>query len=78
MYIVGIDIAKRFHEAAIIDRNGNVVVKRIKFANSHAGFVKLMEAVRKLDAPVDSEWKPLGITGYHFMLTFAKQGKQFT
>ena len=29
MYIVGIDIAKRFHEAAIIDRAGNVVVKRI-------------------------------------------------
>ena len=50
MYIVGIDIAKRFHEAAIIDRAGNVVVKRIRFANSHAGFVKLMDAVRKLDA----------------------------
>ena len=50
MYIVGIDIAKRFHEAAIIDRNGNVVVKRIRFANSHAGFLKLMNEVRKLDA----------------------------
>ena len=53
MYIVGIDIAKRFHEAAIIDRAGKIVVKRIKFANSHAGFVKLMDAVRKLDAPAE-------------------------
>lgn len=49
MYIVGIDIVKRFHETAIIDSSGKVIVKRIKFANSHAGFVKLMDAVRKLD-----------------------------
>lgn len=49
MYIVGIDIAKRFHEATIIDRKGNVAVKQICFANSHAGFLKLMDAVRKLD-----------------------------
>ena len=53
MYIVGIDIAKRFHEAAIIDRAGKVIVKRIRFANSHSGFLKLMEAVRKLDAPAE-------------------------
>lgn len=53
MYIVGIDIAKRFHEAAIIDRAGKVIVKRIRFANSHAGFIKLMEAIRKLDAPAE-------------------------
>ncbi|MBQ7454119.1 MAG: transposase, partial [Selenomonadaceae bacterium] len=53
MYIVGIDIAKRFQEAAIIDKAGNVVVKRIKFANSHTGFLKLMDAVRKLDAPAE-------------------------
>ncbi|MBQ6131771.1 MAG: transposase [Selenomonadaceae bacterium] len=52
MYIVGIDIAKRFHEATIIDKAGKVVVKRICFANSHAGFLKLTEAVKKLDAPV--------------------------
>ena len=50
MYIVGIDIAKRFHEAAIIDSSGKVIVKRIRFANSHSGFLKLMDAVRKLDA----------------------------
>lgn len=53
MYIVGIDIAKRFHEATVIDKAGNVVIKRIKFANSHAGFVKLMDVVKKLDAPFE-------------------------
>ena len=52
MYIVGIDIAKRFHKAAIIDQADKVIVKRIRFANSYAGFLKLMDAVRKLDASV--------------------------
>ena len=37
VYIVSIDIAKRFHEATIINSGGNIVVKRIRFANSHAG-----------------------------------------
>ncbi len=46
MYFVGIDIAKRFHEVAIIDEQGKVVVKRIKFQNSHSGYCKLMDAVR--------------------------------
>ena len=44
MYIIGIDIAKRFHEAAIIDKAGEIVVKRIRFDNSRSGFLKLMEA----------------------------------
>lgn len=52
MYFVGIDIAKRFHEAAVIDEQGKVVVKRIKFQNSHSGYCKLMDAVRKLNQPV--------------------------
>ena len=46
MYFVGIDIAKRFHEAAVIDEKGKVVVKRIKFQNSHSGFCKLMDIIR--------------------------------
>ena len=43
MYFVGIDIAKRFHEAAVIDEQGKVIVKRIKFQNSHAGYWTLSE-----------------------------------
>ena len=53
MYFVGIDIAKRFHEAAVIDEQGKIIVKRIKFQNSHSGYCKLMEAVRKLKQPVE-------------------------
>lgn len=68
MYIVGIDIAKRFHEAAIIDRTGKVVVKRIRFANSHAGFLKLMEAVKKLDAPAEFGMEA---TGHYWLPLYA-------
>lgn len=68
MYIVGIDIAKRFHEAAIIDRLGNVIVKRIRFANSHGGFLKLMDAVRKLNAPVEFGMEA---TGHYWLPLYA-------
>ncbi|MBR3746844.1 MAG: IS110 family transposase, partial [Selenomonadaceae bacterium] len=68
MYIVGIDIAKRFHEAAIIDGTGKVVVKRIRFANSHAGFLKLMEAVGKLDAPAEFGMEA---TGHYWLPLYA-------
>ena len=66
MYIVGIDIAKRFHEAAIIDSSGKVIVKRIRFANSHSGFLKLMDAVRKLDVPAE-----FGMAGHYWLPLYA-------
>lgn len=68
MYFVGIDIAKRFHEAAVIDEQGKVVVKRIKFQNSHAGYCKLMDAVRKLNAPVEFAMEA---TGHYWFSLYA-------
>ena len=75
MYIVGIDIAKRFHEAAIIDRTGKVVVKRIRFANSHAGFLKLMDAVGKLE---DVAEFGMEATGHYWLPLYAhlRQARQ--
>ncbi|MBR5914273.1 MAG: transposase [Selenomonadaceae bacterium] len=49
MYFVGIDIAKHFHEADIIDDSDKVVLKKLRFSNSHDGYNKLMDSVRKLD-----------------------------
>ncbi|MBR6711915.1 MAG: transposase [Selenomonadaceae bacterium] len=68
MYIVGIDITKRFHEAAIIDSSGKVIVKRIRFANSHSGFLKLMDAVRKLDASAEFGMEA---TGHYWLPLYA-------
>ena len=39
MFIVGIDIAKRFHEASVIAQDGSLVRKALRFANSQAGYV---------------------------------------
>lgn len=42
MYIVGIDIAKNNHEATLIDAQGNILGKSIRFANKHSGFQRFM------------------------------------
>ena len=68
MYYVGIDIAKRFHEAAVIDERGKVVVKRIKFQNSHSGYCKLMDSIRKLNRPVEFAMEA---TGHYWFSLYA-------
>lgn len=68
MYFIGIDIAKRFHEAAVIDEHGKVIIKRIKFQNSHSGYCKLMEAVRKLNEPVEFAMEA---TGHYWFSLYA-------
>lgn len=42
MYIVGIDVAKRSHEAIVIDDNGSTVRKAFNFKNDAEGFRKLL------------------------------------
>ena len=37
MYIVGIDIAKRKHEAAVINENGAIIIKPFSFTNNCSG-----------------------------------------
>ena len=37
MYIVGIDIAKRKHEATVINENGAVIIKPFSFTNNCSG-----------------------------------------
>lgn len=48
MFIIGIDIAKRSHEAVIIAEDGQIVRKAFNFRNSCTGYNLLMEQVRKL------------------------------
>lgn len=48
MLFVGIDIAKRNHEASVIAQDGSVVRKTMRFANSQAGYNKFMDMVRGL------------------------------
>lgn len=45
MYFLGTDIAKTNHVASLIDSEGNIVIKTIKFTNSTEGYQILKEQV---------------------------------
>ncbi len=65
MLFVGIDIAKRNHEASVIAQDGRVVRKAMRFANSQAGYNKFMDMVRSLSEPVVFGMEATG----HYWLT---------
>ena len=48
MFIVGVDIAKRSHEAIVIDDSGSIVKKAFNFKNDSVGFKKLIEALNSI------------------------------
>lgn len=48
MFIVGIDIAKRSHEAVIINGDGKIVRKAFVFKNDSIGFKKLLSETEKV------------------------------
>lgn len=45
MFYLGIDIAKVNHVASLINENGSILVKAIKFTNSNEGLQKLIDAI---------------------------------
>ncbi|MDH7479784.1 MAG: IS110 family transposase [Syntrophomonadaceae bacterium] len=49
MFLVGIDVAKRSHEACVLDASGHTVGQPLKFPSSRAGADKLVSILRKLD-----------------------------
>lgn len=54
MYIVGVDIAKRSHEATVIDDSGNTIKKPFNFKNDADGFLKLISALEAISSnPTD-------------------------
>lgn len=46
MFYLGIDIAKINHVASLIDGEGNILIKAIKFTNSNDGFDKLLSSLK--------------------------------
>ena len=53
MFIVGVDIAKRSHEAIVIDSDGNIIHKAFNFKNDVVGFNKLLSVLEKIGQPSD-------------------------
>lgn len=52
MLYVGIDIAKRFHEATVMDETGNQIASSFRFANTVDGVNTLLDRVKTYDQPV--------------------------
>lgn len=49
MFYLGIDIAKINHVASLINEDGSVLVKAIKFTNSNEGLQKLIDAISEYE-----------------------------
>jgi len=52
MYFCGIDIAKKKHDAVIVDGEGNILGKPISITNTAAGFEELLTRLQSLDQNV--------------------------
>ena len=63
MYIVGIDIAKRKHEAAVIDGDGAVIIKPFSFTNNCSGYNRLLAMLAKAKLPLDEVSFAMEATG---------------
>lgn len=69
MYIVGIDIGKRNHEASIMNAAGKQYGKPIRFANSHTGFNKLMDWVKNISGADDVVFG-MEATGHYWLALY--------
>lgn len=49
MFYLGIDIAKVNHVASLLDQDGSILVKAIKFTNSNEGLQKLLDSISEYD-----------------------------
>ena len=49
MFYLGIDIAKGNHVASLINEDGSILVKAIKFTNSNEGLQKLIDSISEYD-----------------------------
>ena len=78
MLYVGIDIAKRSHEATILDESGKQMGTTIKFANTVEGIEALRERVDDYDQPASFA---LEATGHYWVALYerlSENGQQVT
>ena len=69
MYYLGIDIAKVNHVASLIDEDGSVLVKAIKFTNSNEGLQKLIDSISEYD--LSQVYCAMEATGTYWLSLFS-------
>lgn len=72
MFFVGIDIAKRSHEACVIDCAGSFLVKPFKFTNDFKGFNKLLDALKTVGGDMSLFEFGMEATGHYWMNLYCK------
>lgn len=75
MYIVGIDIAKRNHEAIIIDSFGNIIVKAFSFKNDYDGFLKLTVSLESVSSNTEDFIIGMESTSHYWLSLFSNLKK---
>ena len=75
MYYLGIDIGKKFHEAGLVNQEGEIIVAPFKFSNSRAAFNLLKEKISAF--PVKDCLVGLEATGHYWLNLYAELKKDY-
>lgn len=70
-YFLGIDIAKTNHVASLINNNGDVVIRAIKFTNSNDGFDKLLTTIQDKLNDLSNIEVAMEATGHYWLSLYS-------
>lgn len=71
MFFVGIDIGKRNHEIALIDKNGTPVGKTLRITNTMKGSHQLLNFFSKHDITLDNVMIGMEATGHYWLAIYS-------
>ncbi|MDH6603354.1 transposase [Bacilli bacterium PM5-9] len=72
MFYLGIDIAKTNHVASLLDENGKVVIKNIKFTNSNEGYKTLLEIISCIVDDSSMVLVAMEATGHYWLSIYSQ------
>lgn len=70
-YFLGIDIAKTNHVASLINNNGDIVIRAIKFTNSNEGFNKLLNTIQDKLGDLSNIEIAMEATGHYWLSLYS-------
>lgn len=70
-YFLGIDIAKTNHVASLINNNGDVVIRAIKFTNSNEGFNILLNTIQSKLGNLSNIEIAMEATGHYWLSLYS-------
>lgn len=70
-YFLGIDIAKTNHVASLINNNGDIVIRAIKFTNSNEGFNRLLNTIQSKLGDLSNIEVAMEATGHYWLSLYS-------